>query len=223
MTTFECPSAVVGDIHGDAEKLRPALDLLESSGRLVIFVGDYINRGRETRRVLELLSVFRRRWPDRHVFLRGNHEQALLQWLAGGSPHAFIRHGGLTTISSYFPQPTVSVLQDFLDSFPVQHQEFLASTTPYFEAPGLLVSHAGYDPDDLQRRDFEVMVLGRNSRLLTHPVPKPQELTVFGHYVQNGGQPFDKDGLLCLDTGCGTLADGRLTILLLPERRFVQF
>jgi serine/threonine protein phosphatase 1 len=217
------PIAIVGDIHGEVGKLLPALDFIESVGRFAVFVGDYINRGRETQQVLNVLANLRKQQGERHVFLRGNHDHALLQWLEGGSPDSFLRHGGLATVSSYFPRPPATVLEDFLRSFPPEHYDFLASTVPYFEEPELLVSHTGYDPSDPGRRDLDAMVLGRNPLLLTEVPPKTQKLTVFGHFVQDSRRPLDREGLLCLDTGCGTLPDGRLTVLLLPERHFMQF
>ena len=223
MTMPMPPTAIVGDIHGDVEKLLLALDSIESSVRRTIFVGDYIDRGREARCVLEVLSALRAHHGDRHIFLRGNHDHALLQWLNGGNPDSFLRHGGLATIRSYFPRPPATVLQEFLCSFPSEHYDFLASTAPYFEEPGLLVSHAGYDPADPSRRDLDAMVLGRDPRVLSEVAPKPQELTVFGHFVHADGRPLHRDGLFCLDTGCGTLPGGLLTVLLLPERHFMQF
>ena len=48
------------------------------------------------------------------------------------------------------------------------------------------------------------------------------KLHVCGHYPQKSLIPFRNENLVCLDTGCGTLRDGRLTALFLPEMRFLQ-
>jgi serine/threonine protein phosphatase 1 len=218
----DAPVAIIGDVHGEASRLRTALDDLGPSGRRLIFVGDYVNRGKDSRDVIELLVELQARRAN-SVFLRGNHDDSLIQFLDGRGSDAFIRHGGLVTIASYIKDPALGVLDTFVQQFPSDHYRFLKSTVCYYEAPGLLVSHAGYNPSRPFARDDQTMIHGRHLSLFEGEDDRPQDLVVFGHYVQRTKLPFARNGIICLDTGCGTLDGGPLTALLLPEKAFVQF
>lgn len=214
--------AVIGDIHGDVVRLRRALEELTATSRELVFVGDYIDRGPCSQEVITTLIELGDSRPD-VTFLRGNHESALLEWLNGGSIGPFIQQGGLTTIASYVSQPGPGVFEDLKRDFPARHRDFLECTRSYYENPGLFISHAGYDPTEPDNRDSDVLIYGRHATLFPPPNARPQELVVFGHYVQPSRQPYDQDGIICLDTGCGTLSQGPLTVLLLPEHKFLQF
>lgn len=216
------PTAIIGDIHGEAGRLRAALQALW--GRRLVCVGDYINRGPDSREVLDLLADVRQESPGAVVLLEGNHEVALLRWLRGGDQRSFLLHGGLRTIGAYLGADAAGpALQRFRDSFPKRHLDLLESLRTHLEEDGLFVSHAGYDAARPHARDRSTMTLGGGPAMFERPDLRPRELTVFGHYVQNQGRPYDSDGLVCLDTGCGTIATGPLTALLLPEREFLQF
>jgi serine/threonine protein phosphatase 1 len=214
--------AIIGDLHGEVTRLNRALEVLVPMGRELIFVGDYINKGPDSREVVDVLVELKAVQPQ-HTFLRGNHDDVLLRLLNGGSIEAFIRHGGLATIASYTPDPGPGVFDTFSNTYPYAHYEFLQSTSRFYEVPGLFVSHAGYDPRGPKNREDEIVVYGRHSSLFHRPDGRPQDLVVFGHYVQSSKQPYDQDGIVCIDTGCGTLDDGPLTVLLLPEHSYLQF
>src|SRR4051794_27157972 len=140
---------IVGDIHGEAKRLLKATEYaLNQANCRIIFVGDYIDRGPSSREALETLSALWRRRGDRVTFLRGNHEQALLDFLDGGATSDFVAHGGLATAASYLNHIRSGAMEEFRDSFPLGHREFLRSTQAYFEDDDMLVSHAGFDPLD---------------------------------------------------------------------------
>jgi serine/threonine protein phosphatase 1 len=84
----------VGDIHGHREKLSRLLELVAPTGQdQVVFLGDYIDRGPQSREVIEELLAFRQRFPQT-VFLRGNHEQILLDALVEEGKTATCRQDG---------------------------------------------------------------------------------------------------------------------------------
>src|ERR1700691_2815606 len=92
------PTAVVGDVHGDADKLSTLLSML--SGRRLVFVGDLVNRGPDTRTVLDI--VLRLVERDAAVVVRGNHEAGLLSYWRGLKSFVdFALMGGLPTLKSY--------------------------------------------------------------------------------------------------------------------------
>ena len=82
----------VGDIHGHLDKLQGLMAQVNpTTNDRVVFLGDYIDRGTDSKGVIEYLIDFKKRFPTT-VFLRGNHEQMLLdamvedRILSGQSP-----------------------------------------------------------------------------------------------------------------------------------------
>lgn len=218
------PVAIVGDVHGDLAALEGALGWLAVNwtGR-VIFVGDYVNRGPDSAAVLNCLADVRESWGDRLILLRGNHDTVLLDFLQRGVKEPFVRHGGLRTMHSYLgASPTSDPFRQFVDSYPARHLDLLRGLVTHYETPQLLVSHAGYRPDEPTSRRVEDLVFGRHAALFRPPLETPRPVVVCGHYVQRKGI-YRSPGFFCIDTGCGTLPDGRLTVLLLPDQSVFTF
>lgn len=128
----------VGDIHGCLAQLCSLLDQVAPTGHdQLVFLGDYIDRGPDSAGVVETLLALRARLP-RTVFLRGNHEQMLLDVLAGGDPATFLLNGGEQTIASYrnrggWPPPAA-------------HRDFYHNLTYSFETEQFIFVHAGLRP-----------------------------------------------------------------------------
>ena len=75
----------IGDIHGRLDMLDELLnEISEDCGGLeqcqLIFLGDYVDRGHDSRGVLERLIELKRKFKD-SVFLKGNHEAIMLDFL----------------------------------------------------------------------------------------------------------------------------------------------
>jgi serine/threonine protein phosphatase 1 len=216
--------AIIGDVHGNARALAGALHWLESWDGLVILVGDYVNRGPESHDVLEQLLSADEVFGRRLILLRGNHEQVLIDFLAGENPKRLLAHGGLTTINSYTKaRGERASIASFRDAFPASHRRLLAGTVTHYETDGLLVSHAGYNPAAPNSRSLDDMALGRHHLMFSAGAQPPRPLVVCGHYVQRGMQPYASESLLCLDTGSGTDVAAPLTMVTLPEIDFYQF
>lgn len=212
------PLAVIGDVHGAFYQLETLLTRLQ--GRRLIFVGDYVNRGPHIRRTLDLLVDLKRRCASA-VFLLGNHDLALLQFLDGALPfYKFAALGGIATIRSYVSRAFGEVRKELAAVFPEEHFEFMKGCTPFFETDDFVVSHCGIDPCNPQSRTFEDMVTGYHEQLFSPDVIL-SKLVICGHYSQASGKPFSRGNVVCLDTGCGT-AGGPLTAMTLPEREFIQ-
>lgn len=103
----------VGDIHGRLDLLRPLakaiVDDLDASGaerRVVIFLGDFVDRGEESRGVLEHLVELSRRSGVEWRFLKGNHEATMLDFMEDPSVGGqWCEYGGGATLRSYGLQP----------------------------------------------------------------------------------------------------------------------
>ncbi|MEK6410405.1 MAG: metallophosphoesterase family protein [Acidobacteriota bacterium] len=212
---------IVGDVHGDNDRLQRMLDITHRFDRRVIFLGDYINRGLDSSAVLESLSQLKQQAPDRYTFLCGNHELALLKYLADRSFAPFAAIGGLRTIRSYVRSDiSGDVYRAFCRSVPSHHRLFLESLEAYWETDTILVSHAGYDPQKPDDRSIESVAM-RSHPLIFQEATSPKPRIVCGHYVQSSGRPFVGKNLVCVDTGCGTIG-GPLTAVLLPELEFIS-
>jgi serine/threonine protein phosphatase 1 len=210
---------VIGDIHGDATRLGALLRLLSQRTERLIFVGDYVNRGPASREVIQQLLDLQQKRPET-CFLLGNHDLAFETYLTGGNFAPFARMGGIATIKSYIPGiARKDVRQHLVDVVPHAHRVFLANLGVYTENEYLLVSHAGFDPENPTDRSLEAMVMG-DRRSVFEQADTPGKIAVFGHHLQGSGRPFISRRLVCLDTGCGSRG-GPLTAMLFPDR--VQF
>jgi serine/threonine protein phosphatase 1 len=218
MHEWEGKLSVVGDIHGDAGRLASALSvLLTETTTHIVFTGDYVNRGPDSRGVLELLLRARGEHSAGITLLRGNHEASLRRL-----PN-FAAHGGLATIRSYLAVVRSGALEHFKTIFPKDHRSLLDAMLPYYENGSLLISHAGFDPANPGARTPEILYGTSHPDMFTYEGPWPRSLTVCGHYVQRDRRPYNSPHLVCLDTGCGTTPGAPLTVLTLPERNFRQF
>ena len=155
----------VGDIHGRADLLAEMVALLEAraleerrDGReaVVVFLGDYLDRGPSSAAVIDLL-VAGRPGGFECRFLRGNHEQAMLGFMeAPLENRAWVKHGGAETLVSYGvqpPSPMGARDQDLLaaaahlkDVLPPAHLDFLNNLERYVELGGYAFVHAGINP-----------------------------------------------------------------------------
>jgi serine/threonine protein phosphatase 1 len=209
----------IGDIHGDAHRLEGLLSKLAPGSRRMIFLGDYVDRGPDSRRVLDLLCGVARSLGDRAVFLAGNHELALLRYLADHDLPRFAAYGGIATIRSYgVRSPVGDVAAAFRAAIPTEHINFLESLKASFEIGDVLLSHTGMALAMPGDRSMAAMADTSHPELFRIAVPRP---VVCGHYVQRSGVPLIRDQVTCIDTGCGTIG-GPLTALTFPERTFLQ-
>ena len=142
---------VVGDIHGCSAELAILLKHLSENENLtnddiVIFLGDYIDRGPDTRGVIDLLVNFQAEYPKTR-FLRGNHEDMLMDFFGFGGHlgHAFLYNGGLETIQSYgisvFSPPN-----EMMRSLPENHFKFFCGLESIIVIDNFILVHAGLNP-----------------------------------------------------------------------------
>ena len=132
----------VGDIHGRADLLARMFDRLErdvrptgDASQIVVFLGDYVDRGPDSADVIDLLLTGRPEGFERR-FLKGNHEAAMLAFLEDPvANRGWLSHGGLETLASYNVRPLPSLGASgeevaeagasLRPRLPVQHRRFL--------------------------------------------------------------------------------------------------
>ena len=102
----------IGDVHGCADELRALIQQLPlERDTLVVFLGDYIDRGPDSRGVVD--TVLELEQYCEVVCLLGNHELMLREYLAGTDPRLiarFIYNGGSATLASYADHDGVVVM-----------------------------------------------------------------------------------------------------------------
>lgn len=209
----------IGDIHGCLQSLDALLDKLGKyrSEYTFVFVGDYIDRGPDSWGVVELLIDFKEEQDC--IFLRGNHEQMLLDAYYQNNLDMWLMNGGRSTLASY------EIKYDDL-SFPQNHLDFYKQTLMYYDTPDYFFVHAGLSPnksiaesleDEYEIGDF----LWERSHLNSFETPW-EKTVIFGHTPRP--HPIRKPKMIGIDTGCvyEKLGYGKLTAVLLPQEEFVQ-
>ena len=210
----------IGDIHGCARELERLLAALPlGAGDTVAFVGDYIDRGLESRAVVDLLLDFERRAGITAVFLKGNHEDMCLGYLGRGGAwgEAWCLNGGAATLRSYgIDAPARG--DEVASRMPPEHLAFLDRLQTAYFADGHLVVHAGVRPDVGWDEQDEQDLLWIREEFILQPHRLPQTV-VFGHTPQRTVY-VDLPYKIGIDTGC--VYGGMLTALELRERRLWQ-
>ncbi len=208
----------IGDIHGCAQSLDALLDRIEPSpDDHLLFVGDYIDRGPDSKGVIDRLLDLREDVPC--TFLRGNHEAMMIEYLDTGAFSLWRMNGGVSTLQSYMGNNSEI-------NIPTAHAKFVRETKLYHETDDFFFVHAGLKPDrtieeNLQNADEEVLLWERGH--LEASGVAWEKPVVCGHTPQP--DPIDREKLILIDTGCVYHMQpgmGRLTAVYLPERRFID-
>ena len=223
----------IGDVHGCLAELELLLKRIsdeESSDPRpahLVFLGDYVDRGPDSAGVLARL-VEGPLPGDRHSFLMGNHEEAMLASLDGDMEtlSGWLRYGGLETLKSYgIGRGDVLRLGSDLPSrmreaIPESHVAFLRACEDYVQAGDYLFVHAGIRPGvPLPDQDTADLRWIRNG-FLDDDQTDHGVMVVHGHTVAD--QPETRSNRIGIDTGC--FQSGRLTALVIQdqERRFLS-
>jgi serine/threonine protein phosphatase 1 len=194
----------IGDIHGCGDMLDR---LLERCFRLAgartaqfVFLGDYIDRGPDSARVVATLIEMQRSLPGRVVCLRGNHEVLLLEALAKDDMGLWLFNGADATLASYGV--------DLVAALPPEHLAWYAALKSSFDDGQRFFVHAGVDPNrPLDAQSEHDMVWIREPFLST---PRDYgRLIVHGHTPQRNGKPDMRGWRLNLDTAA--VFGGKLT------------
>jgi serine/threonine protein phosphatase 1 len=186
-----------------------------SPAALEIYLGDYIDRGEDSRGVVD--ALIERAKHVETVFLRGNHEQFLLDFLAGTLDLSMWKQVGATaTFQSYgvqagqlsFLASQATQRQALGEALTERHARFYASTVPYFVAAPYLFVHAGLRPGIPLDQQHPADLMGIRRQFLEYQGD-------LGHIVVHGHTPVAhpefKHNRINLDTEA--YSTGRLTCL----------
>lgn len=210
----------IGDIHGCLDELRRLLDAIPAAaGDTVAFVGDYIDRGPNSRGVIEHLLDWRTKTPARTVFLKGNHEDMALAYLGKGGQwgEAWLRNGGVASLRSYDADPHAPQ-EEVVARLPQTHIDFLTGLETTFSWGKYLVVHAGIRPGIPLASQRAEDLLWIREEFLDYPHDLGATV-VFGHTPYRS-VVVELPYKIGIDTGC--VYGGALTCVSLPEGRLFQ-
>jgi serine/threonine protein phosphatase 1 len=202
----------IGDIHGCFDQLKALMDTLPiQSGRdKLVFVGDYIDRGPESYAVVQYLIQLRYRFPT-VVFLKGNHEEMLENYLEGTDRFTYLLNGGQQTLDDYLRR--AGSVQN--RAIPEAHLAFFKSLALFHQTEDYIFVHAGLRQDlPLEEQRVEDMLWIREQFVSSrHDFGKK---VIFGHTPFP--EPLVESNKIGIDTGA--VYGNRLTCVQLPEETF---
>jgi len=220
----------VGDIHGCDALLDRLLDLIAADGAggapHFVFLGDYVDRGPGSKAVIDRLLGVKQNHPGA-VFLKGNHEQAMLDFLSDPSRNEeWLHWGGDKTLESYgvaniWKKDVEFLGQELEDRLPGEHLDFLKSLDLWKALGDYVFVHAGLKPGiplDDQKEEDCLWIRGEFHNAAADA--RPDKVVVHGHHPVK--KPLDAGWRIDVDTGA--VWSDALTAVILEgtTRRFIS-
>lgn len=177
---------------------------------LLVFLGDYIDRGPDSKEVVDYLINLKSRQTNM-VCLLGNHEKMFMDYLTDGKEKwGFLMNGGVETLKSYNIDEN-----DSKKVLPKEHHAFFNSLRPYYETEDYIFVHAGLRAGiPLSEQKAEDLIWIRREFIESNY--NFGKLVIFAHTPLD--KPLVAPTKIGIDTGAGY--DGKLTALELQEMRF---
>ncbi len=239
-------TVAVGDIHGN---LAPLLDLLGQlrheldDADTLVFLGDYIDRGADSRACVDAILAFRDERVARVVCLKGNHEDWLLRTRDDYSRHSWLLGmEALDTVRSYSAEAERTLREArreaglrvylggfelpygaFFDALPPDHRAFFDQLQLSHRTGDCICTHAGLNPAVTRLADqtLESLVWGHKAFPYDYRGKRP---VVYGHWnnaiLNAEGWPRPK--YACNTIGIDTISHGVLTAIRLPDGQVFQ-
>ena len=225
---------VIGDIHGGLKALLQVLKKINcDENYTLIFLGDYVDGWSESPAVLDFLIELQKKQPC--VFIRGNHDELLLDWLLGNNENIdeklWFQHGGEATVLSY---------QNINAETKEKHIQFLQSLQDYYlDNENRLFIHAGFtNMKGVEHEYFKPLfywdrtlwetALAIDNQLSKDAITYPLRLKIYNE-IFIGHTPVTKiDETIPVNKACvwnvdtGAAFKGKLTIMDVDTKEFWQ-
>jgi serine/threonine protein phosphatase 1 len=218
----------IGDVHGRDDLLLEVFDKIDgyqnalpSHRPIEIYLGDYVDRGPRSRAVVDRLIA--RRGVRETIFLSGNHETCVLEFLREpGVLGAWRHYGGIETLMSYGLRPSLNpseseqmaLAAQFSSGLPADHLDFYQSLSLSFTFGDFFFVHAGVRPGVSLAAQDEQDLLWIREEFLFHE-ERYEKMIVHGHTPVR--EPEFRANRINIDTGA--YATGRLTCLMIEDDR----
>lgn len=211
---------VIGDIHGSYRELNSLLELLNKNNEYnpktdrIIFLGDYIDRGENSRLVIKKIRELQNE-NKKVIALKGNHEDMLLEYLSNINEN-WLYNGCNATLESY---------KGYYDDFQ-NDLEWIKKLPLYYEDKNFVYVHAGIDLNKkMSKQKKETLLWIRDNFIYNYK--KYSKTVIFGHtpvqLLNNDNKPiFTQNGNIGIDTGC-VFNGGALTALIIEGKEVKRF
>ena len=221
----------IGDIHGALDCLDRLIGKIEKdagglSDAQLIFLGDYVDRGPDSKGVIDRLIELKTNHPDA-IFLKGNHEAVMLDFLSDPEEALeWLEWGGDQTLRSYGVSGALTKAGGDLsaalnEALPKTHRDFLDSLDLTYAAGDYFFVHAGVRPGVAIEDQEEADLLWIRKRFHdAYPDERPEQVIVHGHHPTK--RPDDAGWRIGVDTGA--CWSGVLTAVCLngTKRKFIS-
>jgi Calcineurin-like phosphoesterase len=188
----------IGDIHGCLRAFDLLLEQVDpQSGDVIVTLGDYVDRGPDSKGVLDRLLELRSQ--TKLVPLTGNHELMMLAARQDGDHfREWQESGGKQTLASYRSAEDWHL---FSESIPARHWRFLEEgCQPYHEEERHFFVHANAEPDrSLQAQSRHALYWQSLEPAEQRPHSSGKTM-ICGHTAQRSGRPLVLDHAICIDT-----------------------
>lgn len=212
----------IGDIHGRADLLERLHGQIEqdakgfSGEKHLLYLGDYIDRGEQSRQVIDML-VNHPLTGFEPIFIKGNHEQAMLDFMVHPQATAsWLNFGGRQTLASYgiavafmpLMKDLKHLAAELNERLPAAHKQFLEDGLLYWRGGDYYFVHAGIRPGvGLEEQHFEDQLWIRDD--FTQSTEDFGAVVVHGHTISKTAEllpnrigidtgAFHSDVLTCL-------------------------
>lgn len=185
------------------------------SDDMLVFLGDYVDRGENTRGVLDTLIALKTEHPN-CIFLRGNHESMMLEARAASiAPYEpppdgrplpdiamiWLHNGGMQTLNSYGDRLEDLGMQRWWHTLPPKHWEFIETTDIEYITDRYHFVHAGIVPPGETWTDPTLDPrMWIREPFLRSRADFDGRVVVFGHTPQRSGRPLIHRNKVGLDT-----------------------
>ncbi len=191
---MDARTIAIGDIHGCSAAFHALIEAIHPQpDDVMVTLGDYINRGLDSRDVLDRLIDLGRRC--RLVPILGNHDQMLLEARSGLHPTTWLGMGGIATLDSYGTDRDLALIPD-------EHFAFLEGCLDHHETETHIFVHANYDPELPMAEQSVSMLRWESLRDMTPGPHDSGKIVIVEHSSQKSGEILDLGHLKCIDTHC---------------------
>jgi len=180
----------IGDVHGSCTALRTLLSALQlEADDTVIMLGDLVNRGPDSKGVIDRLIALKD--ECRLITVMGNHDEIFLHSLE----QAFVNPEKISSGTG----PTLLSYGGSIDLVPDSHYAFLRQMVTYWETDSHIFVHASVDPE-LPLSEHASPLLRWSRYSTDQPLHCSGKVVVCGHTQQRTGYPGMSDHVICIDT-----------------------
>ena len=216
----------IGDVHGRLDLLKQLREKIEADAKTtqskiqLIFLGDYVDRGMQSRAVIDYLIEWKAE-ENPPIFLLGNHELIMRNIMGQANESLlgdWLQYGGRDTLMSYGVRPQkitghpTELIAELVEKVPSSHRDFLESLQVSASIGDYFFCHAGVEPGiPLDQQKQESLVWIRQKFLASTALHG--KMIVHGHSISLEAE--FRPNRIGIDTGA--YATGKLTALGLED------